>query len=182
VCALAGFLLYFTVLLLGRHVAPFLISGLAAAVVALAFGITGLDYRQRRFADGIGWALAATLAVYSISRMTFVDRRMVISAPPATIVNELRRAGIASGSPLAMIGDPMRAYWAHLDHDRFVAEIPVDDAPFYWLQSADERARLLSQLGRSEASIVVADKVPAWADLAGWNRLGTTGLIYRRLK
>jgi 4-amino-4-deoxy-L-arabinose transferase-like glycosyltransferase len=182
VCAIGGVALYFQVLILGRYVAPFFITGLTASVVALGFGVTGLDHRQTRFTAGIARALAGTLAVIAISHLIFVDRRMGVGVPPVTIANQLRSAGIGGAAPLAMIGDPMHAYWAHLDRDRFVAEIPVDDAPAYWRQNADQRARLLDQLGRSGASAVVADNVPEWADLTGWTRLGRTGIIYRRLK
>jgi hypothetical protein len=94
------------------------------------------------------------------------------------VAEELRRAGIGAGAPVASIGNTMFHSWPRLARVRVVAEIPTRtgiDVEKFWAGDAALKARILEIFARTGAQVVVAEGIPQWASATDdWRRIGTT--------
>ncbi|HZH30183.1 MAG TPA: hypothetical protein VEY11_05430 [Pyrinomonadaceae bacterium] len=94
------------------------------------------------------------------------------------VAEELRRAGIGAGAPVASIGNTMFHAWPRLARVRVVAEIPTRtgvDVEKFWAGDAALKARVLEIFAGTGAQVVVAEGIPQWASgTNGWRRIGTT--------
>jgi len=81
----------------------------------------------------------------------------------ALIATYLLNHGLRPDDDVAVIGDGMYAYWAHLARLRVVAEIPhsigyqVNPAIDFWASGAEQQAKVLEILKRTGARAVIAD-------------------------
>jgi hypothetical protein len=87
----------------------------------------------------------------------------------------LYRIGVQPGDKVASIGRTFDANWAHLAQVKIVAEISRRDENAFWAANDTVRSQALSTFGKTGAKLVVADRVPSYASILGWERIGNTG-------
>jgi hypothetical protein len=87
----------------------------------------------------------------------------------------LHRMGVQPGDKVASIGRTYDANWAHLAQVKIVAEIPRRDENEFWEANDAIRSQALSTFGKTGAKLVVADRVPSYASVLGWERIGNPG-------
>jgi hypothetical protein len=94
---------------------------------------------------------------------------------PGEVAEELQKAGVQPGDKVAIIGDAFAAFWARLARVQIVAEMFSWQANPFWLGDAEAQARVIKAFASSGAKAIVAESVPDYASLTGWQRLGSTG-------
>jgi hypothetical protein len=87
----------------------------------------------------------------------------------------LQKVGVRPGDKVAIIGDAFVAFWARLARVQIVAEMFGWEADPFWLGDAEAQARVIKAFASSGAKAIVAESVPDYASLTGWQRLGSTG-------
>jgi 4-amino-4-deoxy-L-arabinose transferase-like glycosyltransferase len=94
----------------------------------------------------------------------------------------LGQNGTHQGDWVALIGFGREAYWARLAGLHIVAEMPVENSERFWGADSALRSQVIGALARTGAKILVAEKVPASAPLAGWTRIDQTDYYAHRLQ
>ncbi|MEO8192732.1 MAG: hypothetical protein ABI681_02700 [Gemmatimonadales bacterium] len=168
----SAFVLYSLVLVLGRHIAPFFAVGLPTLAFGIAASMDAASRQKNRAAAIVATALAAALAVMTLSQIAFIDRRLPDGRSHLEIARALHSRGVPGGSRVGVIGDSMHAYWAHLGRLRIVAEIWPDETARFWAQDEPTRRRQLELFRGAGATAVIADGIPSWADTAAWLPIG----------
>jgi hypothetical protein len=112
-------------------------------------------------------ALIVTAAslVSQASQEAFQGDHIGSSNPRYVIMaNYMRNHGLRPGGKVAVIGDGMYTYWAHLDRLQVVAEIPSNirhyqDHPAvdFWASGPEQQREWLRILAQTGAEVVVAD-------------------------
>jgi hypothetical protein len=172
----AAFLLYGSIFVENRYLAPFYVL---AAAVALTLTLAAHEPTSLRIIATGALAGAFVLAGPVLIR----DLRRLLSAssrpPHMAIAEEVRALGIQAGSRISLVGDGFRAYWAQIAGARIVAEIPVADADVFVSLSEDKLANVLRVLRRSGAQFVFVEGVVP--ESRTWSRVGTSNLFVLRL-
>jgi hypothetical protein len=84
----------------------------------------------------------------------------------------LRSSGILPGDSVAIIGHSNVAdYWAHLAELTILAEITLEDAPAFWRDSPEAKAKIFKAFREAGARAVITTSVPD-SDLSKWTHLG----------
>jgi hypothetical protein len=94
---------------------------------------------------------------------------------PGELAEELQKVGVGPGDKVAIIGDAFVAFWARLARVQIVAEMFGWEADPFWLGDAEAQARVIKAFASSGAKAIVAESVPDYPSLTGWQRLGSTG-------
>jgi hypothetical protein len=108
------------------------------------------------------------------------------------VADELKRRGVASGTPVAAIDRQDEWHWsvARIGDWALLARVPIvsevfqldlKDGKQFWDVSAERQASALDALRRTGARVVVASGVPARANTTGWIRVQHTAYYYRFL-
>jgi hypothetical protein len=170
-----------------RAAALVMVAGLLLEIMAFnlegAAQVVGLDVRPRSFLSlhGASPARPQPADACAASPITTesgpteprqVDGDQVAAARAVAALAE-------PGTPVGVIGCAFGSYWAWLADVRVVAEMPAEQAE-YWAASSDRRAELDLAFAAAGARLLVAEVRPATLP-EGWERLGNTGLAYRRL-
>jgi hypothetical protein len=112
------------------------------------------------------WGIAELLGGQSAARAT---------APTAVQVAQgLQERQIPPGSAVGVIGDGYGSYWARLARVRIVAEMLDEDAAPFWVGDAGTQRGVLEAFRSNGACAIVAEDVPAYASLPGWQQIGRT--------
>jgi hypothetical protein len=85
---------------------------------------------------------------------------------------------------VAVIGDPVQAYWARLTRSHVVAFVPSGQSQRFWLDADAPRAAILDSIRALRIPLVVADSsgMQFRTDTAGWTPIpGAPGALVRRL-
>jgi 4-amino-4-deoxy-L-arabinose transferase-like glycosyltransferase len=98
------------------------------------------------------------------------------------VAHWLTRNGTGPGDWVALIGFGREAYWARLARLRIVAEMPTENAEKFWDADSALRSQVIDAFERTGAKILVAEKVPPSAPLAGWTRIDQTDCYAFRLQ
>lgn len=93
-------------------------------------------------------------------------------ARPVAVAEELWRLGVDPGDRVAVIGYGFDAFWARLARTKIVAEMLEWEATPFWLGDFAFQQEVLSAFASTGAQAVVAENVPAYANLPGWHRVG----------
>lgn len=95
------------------------------------------------------------------------------------VADELHKAGVPQGAPVAVVGDAMFAAWPRLARVRVVAELPAraGNVETFWAADEERRQQVLATAFavKAGAQAVIAQSVPSQAARDGWRPLGTTG-------
>jgi hypothetical protein len=121
--------------------------------------------------------------------MDIASRRETFPNLAWYIAREMEDVGLRRGDAIAYLGLPIHAYWARLSGVRIIAEVPMSydrrewlsrggklvcpELKTFWHSNAEAQGQVFDKFARAGARYVVADIVPAWADLEGWYRLTT---------
>ncbi len=107
------------------------------------------------------------------------------------VAENLKRAGLASGDRVALIGDSISVAWLSLVGGTTVAAVPetigFDDrrlgrtqtrsnekSEAYWRSDAEAKRRVMDAFRSVGAKWIVACNVPRWANTEGWEIAGRT--------
>ena len=96
---------------------------------------------------------------------------------PGQVAEELRRLGVGPGDGVAVIGYGFDSYWARLARTKIVAEMLEWQATPFWYGDAAFQAEVLTAFATTDARAVVAEYVPAHANLPGWHQVGETNFF-----
>lgn len=103
------------------------------------------------------------------------------------VAEELERAGIGPGTPVASIGEAWRSDWAFLGRLRVVCEIAASnhegatpDINRFWLGSQERKLAVLRAFRCAGARLVVSNRVPVNANTAGWIQVSRCSNYYYR--
>jgi hypothetical protein len=112
-----------------------------------------------------------------VSRSSVPTGGAAVAAPPSwpgEVAEELHSLGITKGERVGVIGYAFDSYWARLARVKIVAEMFDWQAdPFYHGQP-EFQAQVLAAFRETGASAVIAEHVPAYASLQGWEQVGST--------
>jgi hypothetical protein len=94
--------------------------------------------------------------------------------------DDLRKAGVAAGDAIAIVGSPFSAYWARTARLRIVAIVPPRRLEAYRALSPESRQTLLREFARAGARHVIVQTVdsPAPGD-ASWTPISAVGWTRR---
>jgi hypothetical protein len=147
-------LLYCTVLIEGRYLAPwqFLIWGAILAGVRLR---PRIEFLSRGIVVLVSFAMIAAMVhlVYGESVHVFPS-----DATPEYVTAEgLQKMGVQAGEKVGAIGYDYDAYWAYLARFDIVAEITTDETCLFWSERQDIQAKILEKFAHAGARVVVAN-------------------------
>jgi hypothetical protein len=100
-----------------------------------------------------------------------------VAAPPrwpGEVAEELHRLGISQGERVGVIGYAFDSYWARLARVKIVAEMLEWQAEPFYRGQPEFQAQVLGVFRETGASAVIAEHVPAYASLQGWEQVGAT--------
>jgi hypothetical protein len=118
-------------------------------------------------------SMVRTVYLYA-SESTRAAGGKTTAAMPYATARELSKVGLVEGTKIVYLGDSWAATWARLAKVRIVAEVVPADLPEFWAVFPSKRDEILSALKSTSARVVIADAPPRWAELQGWQRLGST--------
>ena len=183
--SLAVFAFYAVVLVAGRYIGVFVVLFFANLLANLRLPDSK---NSRRIATAIsiiiiifllGNILVFTLSGYSDYSNAQNDQPSTnaqLGPPkwPGEVAEELNRLGIKAGDSVGVIGYAFDSYWARLARVQIVAELWEQDADTFWLGDLALQAEVIQAFAGSGAKAVVAEAVPAFADLGSWQQVGDT--------
>jgi 4-amino-4-deoxy-L-arabinose transferase-like glycosyltransferase len=179
--ALAGMAMYAPVHVEMRYVGAFI-------VVYWATILTGIRLpdspRPVRFARALmAIPIVSLLAITLIFNARYLreDVRRV-SKVNWSVAQWLSGTGIRPGDRTALMGFGREAYWARLAGVRIVAEMPAENSDRFWSADFALRSQVIGAFARTGAQVIIAEKVPPSAPLAGWSRIDKTDYYAYRLQ
>lgn len=186
--ALAGMGLYLLVNVQGRYVAPFIVLLWLALFSAIRLHVTS---ESPRLIKAITIALVSVITfttVASSSSEVALTARSFIAGEDRSkheqwqVAEGLQAIGVAPGDQVAVIGFPIRSFWAHLAELRIIAELPTADAGVFWEANPTLKDEVIQAFARTGAKVIVAETPPAGVDLNGWQKIGATDYYYFLLR
>ncbi|MGH8130200.1 MAG: hypothetical protein ACRES3_05035, partial [Steroidobacteraceae bacterium] len=199
--ALAALGLYALVYAESRYVAPFVLllwAGLLAQI-RLPAG----EWQQRTVAAGgilmalFVWVNIAALNLEGFGGLIGYESQRHGEQPTSLTTSQLEVGGdvdhpaiaealrtdfgVEPGTPVAFIGYSYYAYWARLGRLRIIAEVRPEEFDQFWTASAAVRDELLAAFASSGARVVLSEPVSSSASIEGWDAVGETGYLIRRL-
>jgi len=199
--ALAALALYAVVYAESRYVAPFVLllwAGLLAQI-RLPAG----EWQQRTVAAGgilmalFVWVNIAALNLEGFGGLIGYASQRHGEQPTSATTSQLEVGGAADhpaiaevlrtefglepGMPVAFIGYSYYAYWARLGRLRIIAELRPEEFEQFWTASPAVRDEVLAAFASSGARVILSEPVPTSASIEGWEAVGETGYLIRRL-
>ena len=93
---------------------------------------------------------------------------------PGAVAAELWQLGIEPGDEVAVIGYAFDSYWARLARVQIVAETLGWQADALWLGDSVFQQEVLGVFASTGARAIVAEYVPAYADVSDWHQVGNS--------
>jgi hypothetical protein len=109
-------------------------------------------------------------------------QKVTRSASPLEVAQELHRLEIKESDKVAVIGYGFDSFWARLARVKIIAELPEEQAGDFWIGDETLRQEVLQTFASTGARAVVAEYVPAYAQLNGWHQVSGTNYFIYRLK
>jgi hypothetical protein len=164
---MAALVMYATVLLDSRYVAPFVVMVWVGVLLTLE-PFTPSHYRR-----GLWVGAATVLTIAALSNLAPRLRALLPGRrdPQGEYAAFVLQSGVRPGDALALIGDGQYAYWARLARVRLVAEVPSRAADDFWTTGTERQDALFDAFRRAGAVAVVAPNAPPGLDSLGWLRL-----------
>jgi hypothetical protein len=173
--ALAALAMYWLVYVEWRYVGAFLVLFWLGA-------FSGIRLPGSREIRRVAGCLTVAIAVLLMTEVTGLTAREAFTTgfasaghPLWQVAEALHRLGVEPGDPVALIGTGTEAFWARLARVRIIAEMPAEDAGYFWAAGDPVRSRAIQTFRSTGAKAIVTDHVPPYASAAGWQRLGYTG-------
>jgi hypothetical protein len=91
---------------------------------------------------------------------------------PGEVAEELNRLGVEPDDKVAVIGYGFGSFWARLARVHIVAEMLGWQADDFWLGDVALQSEVVQAFSGTGARAVVAERVPSYATLSGWHRVG----------
>jgi 4-amino-4-deoxy-L-arabinose transferase-like glycosyltransferase len=91
---------------------------------------------------------------------------------PGEVAEALQQFDIEPGDKVAVIGYAFDSFWARLAHVQIVAEMLGWQADDFWLGDPANQSEVIQAFESTGAAAVVAERVPSYATLKGWHRVG----------
>jgi hypothetical protein len=183
--ALAAFGIYALVYVEGRYIGVFVVLLWADLVANLR-----LPEAQpfRKLAAGFGAIMALFLLLNIVafnlegfadlnSKRSTAQRTSEQAGPPSwpgEVAQELHELGIQQGDKVGVIGYGFDSFWARLARVRIVAEMFGWEADPFWLGDPALQSEVVEAFASTGAEAIIAEKVPDYASLAGWHRVGNS--------
>lgn len=177
--AVVAFGLYGMVLVAGRYIGVFVLLFWADILVNIQLPATS---NNRSWLNMIGTiAFLGLMANIVLFNLDGFDRLNTSSqavqseqhtARPMEVAEALQELGIQNGEPVGIIGYGYDSFWARLARVKIVAELPELQATGFWLGNESLRQSVLQAFAGTGAKVVVAEYVPAYAKLNGWQQVG----------
>jgi hypothetical protein len=169
--------MYLFVLVQERYVAVFFIVVWTAlfSSVRLARG-----NESRRLAVGATLALvfAFGIPLTVAAAEDFHEGFRHLRHPQWEIAQVLRHMGVKPGDLVGRIGGTHRIEWARLLRVRVIAEIPREQAEYFWSSSPAVQSQVLEKFRDVGARVVVAqamDPGEVFVPAQGWQEIGNSG-------
>jgi len=91
---------------------------------------------------------------------------------PGQVAEELHQLGVEPGDKVAVIGYGFGSFWARLARVQIVAEMLGRQAGDFWLGDAALQSEVIQAFDSAGAKAIVAERVPGYAILDNWHRVG----------
>jgi hypothetical protein len=108
------------------------------------------------------------------TRQTNVSQGAVAPSWPGQVAEELQSLGISQGDQVGVIGYAFDSYWARLARVKIVAEMFEWEADPFFLGDRAFQNQVIQTFSSTGAAAIIAERVPAYASLPGWHRVGQT--------
>ncbi len=160
----AAILMYSSLFLEGRYVAPFLVMLWCGTLLVIE------PFMSRRWRRGLFGAAAALTVLGTLPRLAPTVRALLpaYSDEHGQDAAFILRDGLRSGDAVAILGDGVYAYWARLAGLHIVAEVPSRATPDFWTGDPADQRFLLDKFRQAGAVAVVTRGVPGRATLPRW--------------
>lgn len=178
--AIAGLGLYTLVNVQGRYVASFVVLFWLALLLAVRLD---RSVAAAKFIKSISLVLIASMMLTSVGSSSqeavLTIRQLVTGEDPSKheqwqVADGLRELGMVPHDKVAFIGDSFRAFWAHLNGLRVIAEVRKDKVASYWAADPKVRAEVIKAFAGAGAKAVVVGYPPPGYDLSGWQKIRHT--------
>jgi len=186
--------LYALVYVEGRYVAVFLVLFWAdwlASVRLSQADLTG--FRNLSGLSVVGslmilflWLQIVAFNLEGVSTLTGNQGDQAVPQPigptwPGEVAEALTVLGVKPGDQVGVIGYGFDSYWARLARVRITAEILGWQADPFWLGDAPFQTEVLKTFADSGVVAVVAEYVPTYAQMTGWQQVGESDFYIYRL-
>ena len=173
----AAMLMYSSLFLEGRYIAPFLVMLWGGTLLAVEPFMSGAWRR------GLFGAAAAVLLLMTLPRIAPTPRALLPGhrdehGQGAAFV---LGTGLTPGDAVAVIGDGAYAYWARVAGLRIVAEVPSRATTEFWASDGADQRLLLDKFRQAGAAAVITRRPPNAAALPGWTTQADGDLSVLRL-
>lgn len=183
VVAIAAFGMYTLVYAEGRYIGVFVVLFWADLLANLC--LPG-SQNSRKLASGLGAIMVVFLFVnlvafelkgfadMSSSRNNNQGNIQHARPPiwPGEVAEDLYGLGIQQGDKVAVIGYGFASFWARLARVQIVAEMLGWEADPFWLGDSTVQSGVVQAFTGTGAKAIVAERVPSYATLSGWHRIG----------
>jgi 4-amino-4-deoxy-L-arabinose transferase-like glycosyltransferase len=178
--ATAAFGLYSMVLVEGRYIGIFVLLFWADILANIRLPDVGTN---RLWMKALGSIAAAGLLIPimlfnldGIGRLNTAGQFSNVveeahAARPLEVALALKQLGIRPGDRVGVIGYAYDSFWARMTRTRIVAEMLDTDAIDLWRGDAALQESVLQAFAGTGARAVVAEYVPGYARLDGWQRV-----------
>lgn len=156
--------------------------GLVLLVWLLARFVPSPGATPRRVRVASGAVLLALVLAIAVG--VIADARALLRPAPFDqwiVAQSLRAAGAEPGTQVALIGDGLNAYWAHLAGLRVIAELPPPGIPRYASLDSAERAVIFHRFAATGAQLLLSDSPGLAISDPAWQCLPGTTFLYRPL-
>ncbi len=190
--ALAAFGLYGLINVLGRYVGIFVVLFWADLLANVRLNDSHIS---RRLATLLSITMVFLMLVnflaFNLEGLRRImglgnPHQLAIAQPgrpswPGEVAEALHGLGIQAGDNVAIIGYGFTAFWARLARVKIVAEMFGREADPFWLGTPELQTQVLRAFASTGAKAVVAEDVPSYARLVGWNRVATSNYYIKIL-
>ncbi len=168
--------MYLLIFVQTRYIAPFMVLLCIGLLSSVRLPRTQQSHRLVTSAVIISLTALCLSVSPPMGRalLNLMSGREAVSATHWRVAEGLQRMGVQQGDKVAAIGDAKTAYWARLARVRTVAEVPPADVDSFWSSEASVKEQVLQTIAKAGACVVVAEKVPEWAAIDGWQRVENT--------
>ena len=182
--AILAFIMYALVYVEGRYIAVFVVLLWGDLLANLSLPYTQTNQRLMAVSSLVMILyLVGSLVAYNLEGLNVLvtkpgEQTTGQGAPspgwPGEVAEELLRLGIQPGEQVGVIGYAFDSYWARLARLKIVAEMFGWEADPFYLGDLSFQAEVIQAFANAGASAIVAEHVPAYADLEGWRQVGAT--------
>jgi len=177
--AALGTVMFWMVHVEDRFIAPFVVIGF----MGLYTGALISSSRKSRVIARIllGLLLVQGCRAGIVVVKGFLSTPLDMTRSATTIVDDLAKAGVPQGAPVAILGNAQAPYWAWVGQYSIVSEAPSSGTPRFLAAGASERKRLYGCLAKTGAQAVLFHaESPEFLE-PGWQKVGWEDLYVRSL-